>query len=741
MSVIDTPNNLLLTAPAPNATKSCGTEAVGQPGIRTYYYWVIANYPIGSSVSIPFLIRNAPDPLNASNYVVISWESVPNVTSYDLLRTDTSEFPAVAGNYAVITGITTTFWRDQGAPLAHYDPTGLKYGAPVRCRISLNNRDYPRPTVEIPCYLKVSTVVFPDGSVQSSAGAGAGQSPWMMNIDGNGFNLSDVHDIDITGTFMVNGVPIGGGGQNQTPWLSDINGAQHNLINVKTINATESYLLNGIPLAVAGSVNLTNIKNISGEAGQPVSILSNTAITGTLTVNGNPVLVDPTTTLGDLLVRSSTAVTRLALGTDGQVLTVDNTQPNHLRWDAPPSAPVASVFGRTGAVVAAVGDYTAAQVTNAVSTLGSYADPTWITSLDWDKLDNVPAGLGEPAGATGQLQYNGGGTPPAFAASANLHWDSANNRLGIGTAAPAYPLQVAGDMNITGTGPTAVYRVNGAPLAFDATQINLNPGVSTWTTTQNAIAGMNTLLQTLSRGMAYVGTYDAGADVATFVASVGIAPGPLPAPNAAGLHPGDFIICTTATTTGPHAPLNVGDQLLTDGVAWNRIAVGHSLASVTAATVPLSPVVGGWNTVQDAMTALNTLNTNAVLTTGSYANPAWITSLDWSKIANAPAGASVWQTASGNRIYYTAGHVGIGTNDPQYDLDIDGDLNITGDFSINDVVFAAAGSVNLQATSITGLDGEPLLVTGDVKFAINDTSVTLQQLLNRLDMLEQKLAF
>lgn len=47
---------------------------------------------------------------------------------------------------------------------------------------------------------------------------------------------------------------------------------------------------------------------------------------------------------------------------------------------------VASVFGRTGAVVAASGDYTAAQVTNAVDQTGSYSNPGWITALAAAKL-------------------------------------------------------------------------------------------------------------------------------------------------------------------------------------------------------------------------------------------------------------------------------------------------------------------------------------------------------------------
>lgn len=54
-------------------------------------------------------------------------------------------------------------------------------------------------------------------------------------------------------------------------------------------------------------------------------------------------------------------------------------------------APVVSVFGRIGNVVAVAGDYTAAQVTNAISALGSYSDPTWLTTLSWSKITGAPA--------------------------------------------------------------------------------------------------------------------------------------------------------------------------------------------------------------------------------------------------------------------------------------------------------------------------------------------------------------
>ena len=101
-------------------------------------------------------------------------------------------------------------------------------------------------------------------------------------------------------------------------------------------------------------------------------------------------LSDPTSAKGDLLARDASALARLAVGTAGQVLTVDAAAPLGVKWAAPAGA-VASVFGRTGVVVAVAGDYTAALVTNAVSTLGSYADPGWITSLAYAKITGAPA--------------------------------------------------------------------------------------------------------------------------------------------------------------------------------------------------------------------------------------------------------------------------------------------------------------------------------------------------------------
>src|SRR3546814_16412777 len=49
-------------------------------------------------------------------------------------------------------------------------------------------------------------------------------------------------------------------------------------------------------------------------------------------------------------------------GTTGQVLRKTSSVDNDTAWGNPAAAPVYSVFGRTGAVVAASGDYNAGQI-------------------------------------------------------------------------------------------------------------------------------------------------------------------------------------------------------------------------------------------------------------------------------------------------------------------------------------------------------------------------------------------
>lgn len=113
-----------------------------------------------------------------------------------------------------------------------------------------------------------------------------------------------------------------------------------------------------------------------------------------------------------------------------------------------PGDAVSSVFTRTGAIVATAGDYTAAQVTNAVSVLGSYPDPAWITSLDWDKISGEPSAF--PPSAHSHDWADITGEPSSFPPSVHVHAAAdvtsgvfAVARLGTGT--PTASVYLRGD--------------------------------------------------------------------------------------------------------------------------------------------------------------------------------------------------------------------------------------------------------------------------------------------------------
>jgi hypothetical protein len=137
------------------------------------------------------------------------------------------------------------------------------------------------------------------------------------------------------------------------------------------------------------------------------------------------------------------------------------------------AAVVSSVFGRIGAVVAVTGDYTAAQVTNAVSTIGSYADPAWLTSLAWGKITGAPT-------VSGAANY----IPVFTAASAlgnSVIYQSGSN-IGIGTTNPAYGFHQASPTYPT-TLPSVTFHSPGPLCSFEASNyaeltvgwLNVNP--------------------------------------------------------------------------------------------------------------------------------------------------------------------------------------------------------------------------------------------------------------------------
>jgi hypothetical protein len=171
------------------------------------------------------------------------------------------------------------------------------------------------------------------------------------------------------------------------------------------VNCTGAFRINGVALVSGVSSVFGRTGAVVAQVGDYTAAQVTNAVSSALTYSdpawltslswskiiGAPAfLVNPLTTKGDLITYG-TAPARLPVGANGQVLTADNTQALGVAWTTPAAGGVTSWNTRTGAVVPATGDYSASQVTNAVSTLGAYADPAWITSLSYSKIMGAPA--------------------------------------------------------------------------------------------------------------------------------------------------------------------------------------------------------------------------------------------------------------------------------------------------------------------------------------------------------------
>jgi len=206
-----------------------------------------------------------------------------------------------------------------------------------------------------------------------NVGFGKYNPAYAVDIIGD-CNLSAGH------VYRVNGVPISTGGSgSQTPWTSDIDGGNFNLTNVNIAFATLLFSNKGnFPCVRLDSATVkfqdsnahfnwsidnsaTDLRFVKNNGAQmlltlsyanqyvginqsipayPLDIVGDCNITGVYRVNGVPIaggsgMTDPTTTLGDLIVRGSSAPNRLPVGTNGQVLTADSAQTLGVKWATP----------------------------------------------------------------------------------------------------------------------------------------------------------------------------------------------------------------------------------------------------------------------------------------------------------------------------------------------------------------------------------------------------------------------
>ena len=541
------------------------------------------------------------------------------------------------------------------------------------------------------------------------------------------------------------------------------------------------FIQGGSAVATRHAINFISGANVNVAVTDPGSASGRVDVTISSTGGGSG-MVDPTTTKGDVIVRGSSITSRLAVGADGQVLTADSTQSLGVKWGAASGGgAVVSVFGRTGPVVAATGDYSASQVTNAVDRSQTYSDPMWLTGLNWSKILSAPSFLADPTTAKGdlivrtsslltRLPVGGDGTMLVAdsAQASGVRWGASPSTVPAGQfagdmllwkqaggwgliSAAGQPAAVGNVLTVQSIGASTTLGWQ-APPPSQATTYSVNgTQVSTSTFGLNLVAGNNTTI---------TGGLDNGNTRTTIIITAGGPASGLADPTTTK---GDLIARASAQVTrlpaGTDGTVLMADSTQALGMKWAAVsggggggaqtpwtsnidAAGYTLSNIPViqapATAPLAPAnlilnapgTLGSVSLQVDGTTMAAVNENGLTSSGAIT--AGVNALFGTQpmVIIAGLSSSTWHitgtlnpTTPGTNVLTfqcmnqfagvyamnDLGYFGAGVAHPFYQLDAAGDCNITGVYRIGGSQLTAAQVVN--AVSMIGSYANPVWIT------------------------------
>jgi hypothetical protein len=194
-----------------------------------------------------------------------------------------------------------------------------------------------------------------------------------------------------------------------------------------------------------GSNTLTLAGNLT-TSGAFNSTFTMTAATNVTFPTSGTLMTNPLTTKGDLIVTSVGTPSRLAVGTNGQVLTVNSAATNGVDWETPAAAVITSVTTGDGlTLTSGVLSMTGANIT----TVGTISSGTWNGTV-------VGPSYGGTGVNNGTKTITLGGNLTTSGAFTTTLTTTANTNVTLPTSGTllANPLTTKGDLLIYGTTPT-----------------------------------------------------------------------------------------------------------------------------------------------------------------------------------------------------------------------------------------------------------------------------------------------
>jgi hypothetical protein len=210
------PNTITLNAANPPIMAANQITVAPNPGCGVSvpkYYWVITNYPIGSTLSGPAFANNSCISTSTvtGNFDIVSWPLQSGATSYGVIYNLTSEpFPQLGQTYTYGTGTTANttgtakILIGSSGRFSVTIPTAI---APAVCNIFLDNLDSTAPFLNFNCpSTTIPNLVSPNGGIDSSSVGYIDPATGAVSQTQAAVNNTQIRSTDFCPISQVNGV-------------------------------------------------------------------------------------------------------------------------------------------------------------------------------------------------------------------------------------------------------------------------------------------------------------------------------------------------------------------------------------------------------------------------------------------------------------------------------------------------------------------------------------------------------